>query len=121
MIKSNKLDNKVSSIRRAGDSCELDWQKTNVQWTLLVTDVSSCIVLVHKSTNFPDALELIKTVRMAFARFGLPNSIVTDHGIEYTSEEFRDLLASSGVNHVRHGLRTQIYLGGANRFRRTRI
>jgi transposase InsO family protein len=120
MFKSNKLGSNVGSARRAGDLWKLEWQQTNLEWTLLVTDVSSGIALVHQLTNFPNALEPIKTVRMAFARFGLPNSIAADHGIECTSEQFRDLLASSGVNHVLASP-AQIYLAGANRSRRMRI
>jgi hypothetical protein len=83
MFKSNKLGSNVGSGRRAGDLWKLEWQQTNLEWTLLVTDVSSGIALVHQLTNFPNALEPIKTVRMAFARFGLPNSIAADHGIEW--------------------------------------
>jgi transposase InsO family protein len=120
MFKSNKPSNNVRSARRAGDLCKLEWQRTDGEWTLLVTDVSSDIVLVQQQTNFPNAIELIKTVRMAFSRFGPPNSIATDHGFEFTSEQFRDLLASSGVNHVL-GSPAQLYLAGANRSRRTRI
>jgi transposase InsO family protein len=98
MFGSNKLGYNGRPARRAGDLWKLEWQRTNAEWRLLVTDASSGIVLVDQLANLPNALELVKTVRMAFARFGLPNSVATDH--ECTSKQFRDLLAWFGVKHV---------------------
>jgi hypothetical protein len=48
MFKSNKPSNNVRSARRAGDLWKLEWQRTDGEWTLLVTDVSSDIVLVQQ-------------------------------------------------------------------------
>jgi transposase InsO family protein len=98
--KSNKLRKNVSTAGHAGDVWKLEWQRTDMEWALLVTDVASGILLFRQLTNCPNTLEAIKTVEMAFARFGLPRSIETDHGIEFAGSQFRDLLEWSGVYHV---------------------
>jgi transposase InsO family protein len=76
---SNKLRKNVSTAGHAGQVWELEWQRTGLEWTLLVTDVASGTILVRQLTNCPNTLEAIKTVQMAFAEFGPPRSIVTDH------------------------------------------
>ena len=42
----------------------------------------------------------IKKMRTAFATHGLPEMLVTDNGSVFTSAEFRDFAASSGIRHV---------------------
>ena len=42
----------------------------------------------------------IQKLRHAFARFGLPNTIVTDNAKCFTSEEFKNFLKRNGVSHI---------------------
>ena len=43
---------------------------------------------------------VIEELRTLFARFGIPESIVSDNGTCFTSEEFREFLKQNGVTHT---------------------
>ena len=53
--------------------------------------------VVMKSTT---AQATIKVVRQMFARYGLPETIVTDNGPQFTCSEFFDFLVKNGVRFV---------------------
>lgn len=42
----------------------------------------------------------IKILRELFARFGIPNTIVTDNGTPFTAGEFKELCREKTVEHV---------------------
>ena len=50
----------------------------------------------HGSTS----TTVIQHLRTVFARFGLPETIVTDNGSCFTSEEFEGFLKANGIRHV---------------------
>ena len=42
----------------------------------------------------------INEFRTLFAKFGLPETIVTDNGTGFTSEQFKSFLKENGVKHI---------------------
>ena len=44
---------------------------------------------------------VIEELRTVFAKFGLPETIVTDNGSCFTSEEFEQFLKKNGITHRR--------------------
>ena len=44
---------------------------------------------------------VIRWLKHLFARFGIPEEIVTDNGSQFTSSEFREFLERNGVRHMR--------------------
>ncbi|KAK1677659.1 hypothetical protein QYE76_038507 [Lolium multiflorum] len=51
-----------------------------------------------KPINSPDGASAIKFVKSIVVRFGVPHSIVTDNGINFTSKEFKAYWAEVGIN-----------------------
>ena len=43
---------------------------------------------------------MIEELRTVFAKFGLPETIVTDNGSCFTSEEFEQFLKKNGITHL---------------------
>ena len=46
------------------------------------------------------AAKTITALREMFARYGLPEQVVTDNGLQFTSTEFRQFLTTNGVKHI---------------------
>ncbi len=49
------------------------------------------------STSFQIVVEELRTI---FSKFGLPETIVTDNGSSFTSQEFRKFLKNNGIRHT---------------------
>ncbi len=43
---------------------------------------------------------VIEELRTVFSKFGLPETIVTDNGSSFTSQEFREFLKNNGIRHT---------------------
>ena len=43
---------------------------------------------------------MIDKLRMLFAQFGLPETIVSDNGLGFVSEEFESFMHSNGIKHI---------------------
>ena len=43
---------------------------------------------------------LIQQIRLLFAQFGLPATVVTDDGPQFISEEFEQILKNNGIKHI---------------------
>ena len=54
-------------------------------------------VMVMDSTT---SSKTITVLREMFARYGLPRQIVSDNGLQFTSNEFKEFLTSNGVKHI---------------------
>ena len=67
------------------------------------------LVAVDSHSKWPEVLEMnttsaaktVTVLREMFARYGLPEQVVTDNGPQFTSSEFSQFLASNGVKHIR--------------------
>lgn len=47
-----------------------------------------------------DSQITIEKFRECFARFGLPNTVVTDNGTQFVSAEFSKFLSTNGIKHL---------------------
>ncbi len=60
---------------------------------------------------------VIQRLRTVFAQFGLPETVVTDNGPNFTSSEFKEFLHRNGIAHVtsstfiRHQTASLIFIG----------
>ena len=52
------------------------------------------------STHSTSSAVVIEELRSVFARFGIPEMIVTDNGTGFVSQEFKSFLEKNGVRHV---------------------
>ena len=70
---------------------------------------------MHSTT----ATRNIEELCLIFSRFGLPDQIISDNGPQFVSEEFRELVKSNGIHHVRVALYHPKSNGQAERFVQT--
>lgn len=54
-------------------------------------------VCIMSSTTSYRTIERLRTI---FASFGLPEIIVSDNGVQFTSREFKEFLANNGIRHI---------------------
>ena len=67
------------------------------------------LIVVGAHSKWPEVIPMSKTtaaktievLRNMFARWGIPEQLVTDNGPQFISEEFRAFIASNGVTHIR--------------------
>ena len=65
-------------------------------------------VLMDAYSKWPEVVELrsataaktIKVLRQLFARYGLPEQVVSDNGSQFTSEEFEEFMKRNGIKHM---------------------
>ena len=66
---------------------------------LVVVDAHSKwpeVILVSSTTSSLT----IEVLRDLFARFGIPEQIVSDNGAQFVSEEFQAFIRSNGIGHI---------------------
>lgn len=88
-------------------AAEGPWQRVHIDFLgpiqtsnfLIIVDAYSKWTEVFKMASTSSA-ETIAKLRETFARFGLPELLVSDNGPQLTSEEFRTFLKKNGINHV---------------------
>ena len=59
--------------------------------------------------KWPEVIEMstttsektIEVLRQLFARYGLPEQLVSDNGTQFTSEEFTTFTKANGIKHIR--------------------
>ena len=70
---------------------------------------TSVLTLVDRSTRWPEAIPLADTsarsvfsafIRHWISRFGVPSTITTDRGAQFTSTVWSDLCKELGINHI---------------------
>lgn len=66
---------------------------------LIITDAYSRWVEVFEMGKM-DSFNTIEKLRETFARFGIPELIVTDNGSQFTSSEFQEFCVKNGIKHT---------------------
>ena len=66
---------------------------------LLIIDAHSKCVEIFKTSSSTSAAT-IKLLRSMFARFSIPQMIVSDNGSCFTSKEFEEFLKLNGIGHL---------------------
>ena len=82
------------------------WQKVGSD--LLTLDGSTYLLVVDYFSRYPEVIQLRKTttqsvtnaLRSIFSRHGIPETLVSDNGPQYSSEEFRAFASRYGFAHV---------------------
>ncbi|XP_049529003.1 uncharacterized protein K02A2.6-like [Dermacentor silvarum] len=91
-----------------------NWPKTNRRWCRLHMDFAGPLeghmifVLVDAETKWIEAVPLrtataattVDTLRCIFARFGLPRTVMSDNGPQFTSAETARFFRENGVRHI---------------------
>ena len=72
----------------------------NGMMCLIIVDAYSKWIEVHPVTH-ANAEATINKMRSTFATFGIPETICTDNGAPFISEDFQKFLRNNGVRHVR--------------------
>ena len=67
---------------------------------LVIIDAHSKWMEVHPM-NSATSQATIEKLRVTFATHGLPETVVTDNGSSFTSEEFQKFMRQNGVKHIR--------------------
>ena len=66
-------------------------------WLILIDSYSKCPELVRRRTT--TASKTINELRLIFARFGIPEQILTENVPQFVSEEFQEFTRSIGIKH----------------------
>ena len=91
------------------------WEWPSKPWRRLHIDFAGpyldkmFLIVVDAHSKWPEVVPMnsatsastIKALRFIFARFGLPQQIVSDNGAQFTSSEFNSFVTSNGIRHIR--------------------
>ena len=133
-----KIDEDIQNLVKSCRSCALavksptikfqPWSETEIQWSRLYLDFTVPLnrayypVLVDSYTKWPEILKCrrptttvaINFLHEFFARFGVPDSIVSDNGTQFTSSELKffpkslqmQLITMPSYHHIKQTSRT---------------
>lgn len=90
------------------------WIKPDKAWSRLHIDYAGpfqgkvFLILIDAYSKWPEvkimpnmsSTMLIKTLREIFAEQGLPDTVVSDNGSSFVSEEFKQFLSANGIKQV---------------------
>ena len=90
------------------------WEWANAPWQRIHIDYggpfqkSMFLVVVDAHSKWPEVIPVssttssstIEVLRDLFARFGIPEQIVSDNGTQFVSEEFQAFVKSNGIRHI---------------------
>ena len=83
------------------------WQRIHIEYAGPFQN-SMFLVVVDAHSNWPEVVlvssttssSTIEVLRDLFARFGIPEQIVSDNGAQFVSEEFQAFVRSNGIRHI---------------------
>lgn len=92
----------------------ISWPDTNQPWSRLHVDYAGplegqmILIVVDSSTRWIEAVPMktasaettVEALRVIFARFGLPRTLVSDNGPQFTSAVFKQFLQDNHVQHL---------------------
>nr|XP_022910493.1 uncharacterized protein K02A2.6-like [Onthophagus taurus] len=100
------VNNPTKSIVHPWDYATKPWQRLHIDYAgpfhgtylfILVDSYSKWLeVIPTKSITSSITINILREI---FSRFGLPYTIVSDNGTNFTSHEFKNFLKSNGINH----------------------
>ncbi|XP_059622189.1 uncharacterized protein K02A2.6-like [Phlebotomus argentipes] len=93
----------------------VDYAKYKTDYFLLIVDAFSKWPEIFKTSTMTANVTKDK-LRECFARHGLPETLVSDNGTQFTSETFGDFCKEHGINHVRTASYCPASNGQAERF-----
>ncbi|XP_040164895.1 uncharacterized protein K02A2.6-like [Anopheles arabiensis] len=121
-----KLDSEIENAVKTCQSCAsaakspehctpVDWPKTTGPWQRIHVDYAGPMegeyyfLVVDSYSKWPEIIPTRQTTAQATvqmlrglcARFGIPETVVSDNGTQFTSSEFRDFCMENGIHHVR--------------------
>ena len=90
------------------------WEWPKLPWARLYLDYAGpvqgevCLVLIDAHSKWIEAFcattatsaAVIEELRPLFAKFGIPETVVTDNGTCFVSAEFENFLSSNGIRHI---------------------
>jgi hypothetical protein len=83
----------------AGAAWNIDLRKSGTQFELFVTDADTGSTLVRHCLQPGTIASVVRTLEELTRRLGTPREIRTDHGTEFASSAFSELLHSLGIQH----------------------
>ena len=105
------------SVRNAPEVAPLHpWLWPTKPWKRIHIDFAgplrghSYLILVDAHSKWPEVIDMksnttsaatITELRKIFARYGLPEQLVSDNGLQFVSAEFTQFLKSNGVKHIK--------------------
>ena len=102
------------------------WQRIHMDFAgpLMGT---SFLVIVDAHSKWPEVFEMSSTstsktitvLRQLFAKYGLPEQVVSDNGPQFTSDEFRHFVKDNGIKHIRCAPYHPASNGAVERFNQT--
>ena len=119
-----RMDRDIGKIVRECQGCQLaakappvqiqPWPKTDTPWTRLHIDYTGplnghyFLVVVDSFTKWPEVFKCkhptststIDALRLLFSRFGVPKTIVSDNGTQFTSKEFEEFCKALSIEHL---------------------
>ncbi|EYC24344.1 hypothetical protein Y032_0014g2450 [Ancylostoma ceylanicum] len=84
------------------------WQRVHVDFAGPLQGIYY-LVVVDAFSKWPEMIEMsnisasktVKALKSLFARYGLPQTIVSDNGTQFTSEQFKAMCDEGGIVHIK--------------------
>ena len=136
-----KMDNEIENFVRNCEPCQQaakmpnktnlhSWPKATEPWQRIHTDYAGpffgkeYLIVVDAFSKYPEVFEMptmssaatIGKLRYLFSRHGIPQTLVSDNGTQYTSNEFTNFTKINGINHLFSAPYNPMSNGQAERF-----
>ncbi len=139
------LDKDIEDLGKSCEACQADqpnppvaplhpWVWPDSPWTRIHVDYAGpflgkmFFVVVDAHSKWPEvsimstsstSQKTIDILRSLFARYGLPQQLVSDNGPQFTSKEFEQFVRANGVRHIKSAPYHPASNGQVERFIRT--